>query len=108
MPLSRTQRAALKKKGFTPDDLKAIEAELSPADDNGDEPAGRRRRSTDKPAPSRRVMIVEGDDADALLSRLFDEGEGDDDQGDDDDEGDDDEPAPADDDKPPAVNRWFR
>lgn len=127
MTLSRTQRASLKAQGFTADDLKAI-------DESTAEPDAPKRRATDKPkggkastngdGGSRRVTVLEGDAADALIARLMGDeaGEDDGDQDDDDDAGDDDDEAdepkgkkpkaePADDpadEKPPAVNRWFR
>jgi hypothetical protein len=120
MPLTKAQRAKLRKQGFTPKDLDDFDAAMAPDEQGDDDEETPRRRSTDrrsgklKTNGERKVTILEGSTADAFLAKL---GFGDDDQGDDDGDeaatdddegGDDDDPEPEPDEKPKPVSRYFR
>lgn len=98
MALTKAQRKALAAEGLGKDELAKLETILdADADDdsgsNGDKPSGRR------------VVVIEGDDVEPFLSKMFGESSSDDD-GDDDGDDDDDDETEADD-KPKGRTRWF-
>ena len=126
--LPARRRAALKEQGFSEKDIRDIESTLASGDEDDDrDDRGRRSDRSDKPRSggSRkrgsgpgRVTVLEGDQADRFLDRIFGDGADDDrdrDRGRDDDKGgkddadtdDDAEDEDEDDDKPKTGPRWF-
>ena len=93
MALSKAKRKALAAAGMDKAALAKLEAILDA--DEGDADNG------DKPSGSKRVVVYEGEDAEAFMRKMFkgsDDDEGSEDENEDEDEGDE---------KPPSRVRWF-